>query len=372
MNASMTASSSTAKPGFRQRHALLSNLINTCVVCFFIGMLMYLMRGRHFWAHMMYAYVIGFVIAPTIALLQHLCANLLLRYSGPHSEVRRKELESHWPGWLWMLPCIAIGVVTGLTGGQALGDWILGVQNTRWFAGSNAQQIFLSVGFTLLVSVVAAYFMFSHERIHHLRMQDEASRRQASEAQLLALQTQLEPHMLFNTLAHLRILIGLRPADAQLMLDELIAYLRATLQASRQPFHPLSTEFDRLQDYLKLMQRRMGTRLQVSLELPAELRDLPVPPMLLQPLVENAIKHGLEPHIDGGHLQVRAERHGKELRLTVQDDGAGLAPQASTSGTRFGTQQVQERLRTQYGDSARFSLQPAVPRGCVATIELPL
>jgi LytS/YehU family sensor histidine kinase len=69
---------------------------------------------------------------------------------------------------------------------------------------------------------------------------------------------------------------------------------------------------------------------------------------------------------------VRAERHGKELRLTVQDDGAGLAPQASTSGTQFGTQQVQERLRTQYGDSAHFSLLPAVPRGCIATIRLPL
>jgi LytS/YehU family sensor histidine kinase len=106
--------------------------------------------------------------------------------------------------------------------------------------------------------------------------------------------------------------------------------------------------------------------------LPAELRELPVPPMLLQPLVENAIKHGLEPNIDGGHLRISAHQQGKALRLTVQDDGFGLSQQASTTGTGFGTQQVRERLRTQYGDAAAFTLVAATPSGCLATITLPV
>ena len=110
--------------------------------------------------------------------------------------------------------------------------------------------------------------------------------------------------MLFNTLAHLRVLIKLRPDD-QAMLDELIAYLRATLQSSRSTSHSLAEEFARLRDYLGLMKRRMGERLRVELDLPEDLAALPVPPLLLQPLVENAIKHGLEPHVEGGLLRVQ-------------------------------------------------------------------
>jgi hypothetical protein len=349
-----------------QRYPAAANFLAILAVGLAVSLLLFLMRGRNFWIGMTYGVGISLAIGYSINLLKVAVCRWRLRIE-PDNVMLRKN----WPGWAWMIPCVLLGALIGHEFGTFVVAWLLGHEARGLFAGSTKQLLFAG-GFTLLVASLATLFFYSRERLHLLELERAAIERQAAEAQLLALQTQLEPHMLFNTLAHLRILIGLRPADAQLMLDELIAYLRATLQASRQPLHPLATEFDRLRDYLKLMQRRMGTRLQVSLELPAELRDLPVPPMLLQPLVENAIKHGLEPHIDGGHLQVRAERHGKELRLTVQDDGAGLAPEASTSGTRFGTQQVQERLRTQYGDSARFSLQPAVPRGCVATIELPL
>jgi LytS/YehU family sensor histidine kinase len=171
------------------------------------------------------------------------------------------------------------------------------------------------------------------------------------------------------------------------MLDHLIAYLRATLSASRAATHPLATEFDRVADYLALMAVRMGPRLQVQLDLPDALRQVPVPPLLLQPLVENAIKHGLEPQVAGGLVHVQARQHGAELHLVVRDTGRGLqlaAPGAAAS--HFGMAQVQERLATLYGAAARVTLQdraqsladPALPAstapptGVVVTIVMPM
>jgi LytS/YehU family sensor histidine kinase len=163
------------------------------------------------------------------------------------------------------------------------------------------------------------------------------------------------------------------PPRAQAMLDRLIGFLRATLEASRSGSHSLASEFARIGDYLELMKIRMGDRLQPRLELPAELSDQPVPPLLLQPLVENAIKHGLEPHVHGGQLVVSAEREGDELVLRVRDTGAGLSGVAS-NGTRFGIQQVKDRLRTLHGERASLDLSPAADAdgGTMATVRLPL
>ncbi len=181
--------------------------------------------------------------------------------------------------------------------------------------------------------------------------------------------------MLFNTLANLRVLIGLDAAAAQQMLDRLIAFLRATLEASRTTAHPLATEFERVADYLALMAIRMGPRLQVRLDLPAALAAQPVPPLLLQPLVENAIRHGLEPHVAGGRLEVSARAEGGQLLLEVRDTGVGLAAAAAhgTPGTRFGLAQVRERLATLHGARAGLVLEPAGDGGGTrATIHLPL
>ncbi len=168
-------------------------------------------------------------------------------------------------------------------------------------------------------------------------------------------------------------LIGLDPPRAQAMLDRLIAFLRATLDASRTGSHSLASEFARIADYLELMQIRMGERLQARLDLPPELADQPVPPLLLQPLVENAIKHGLEPHVGGGRLVVSAAREGDRLGLRVGDTGAGLA-QTSGDGARFGLQQVRERLATLHGGAAALDLQPAgdAEGGTLAIITLPI
>ena len=115
----------------------------------------------------------------------------------------------------------------------------------------------------------------------------------------------------------------------------------------------------------------MGPRLATRFELPEALAALPVPPLLLQPLVENAVKHGLEPKVEGGRIVISARRDGERLVLEVRDSGVGLGA-ASSDGTRFGLAQVRERLATLYGGAARLDLAPAPEGGTLATIELPI
>ena len=191
------------------------------------------------------------------------------------------------------------------------------------------------------------------------------------------LETQIEPHMLFNTLANLRALIATDTEAALHMLDRLNDYLRATLKASRATLHPLQTEFDRLGDYLALMAVRMGPRLQFTLDLPPELANLSVPPLLLQPIVENSIKHGLEPKVEGGSITVRARCADKVLTLEVLDTGMGMAatkpPAASTSNADngFGLAQVRERLLTAYGPTATIKIIATYPTGTGTIITFP-
>ena len=279
---------------------------------------------------------------------------------------------SRWPGWPWMLPIILVGTVIGFSVGGAVGDWLSGTYTPGFLRAGWSEGLAL-LFMSLVPGVVITYWFYSRETIAAKEAAIQTAQRQAAEHQLKLLESQLEPHMLFNTLANLRVLIGADPPRAQAMLDQLIAFLRATLGASRVPSHPLGTEFARLADYLALMQIRMGDRLQTRLDLPDQLAELPVPPLLLQPLVENSIKHGLEPQVAGGRIDVSARRDGAQLVLQVRDTGAGLSG-AHSDGTRFGLLQVRERLASLYGAKASFELANAegAEGGTCATLRLPL
>jgi signal transduction histidine kinase len=277
-----------------------------------------------------------------------------------------------WPGWPWMSACLLLGTPAGYLLGNALANRLTGIHDPGLLT-PDPQEIARLMVIALLPAVFACFAFYSRARLAAAQAQAAAAERTAAEHQLMLLQSQLEPHMLFNTLANLRVLIGLDAARAQAMLDRLIAFLRATLEASRAGAHPLAAEFARLADYLALMQVRMGPRLTARFELPEALAALPVPPLLLQPLVENAVKHGLEPKVEGGRIEVRARRDGRRLVLEVRDSGVGLGA-AAGDGTRFGLAQVRERLATLYGAAARLELAPAgdADGGTVATIELPI
>ncbi len=283
------------------------------------------------------------------------------------------QARSRWPGWGWMLAVLLVGTLLGSSLGNALGNALNGTRLPGFLEGDAGRGFALLV-LSLLPGLGLTYRFYSLGRIAATEALARQAQRQAAENQLRLLESQLEPHMLFNTLANLRVLIGIDPARAQQMLDRLIGFLRATLGASRVGMHPLSAEFARLADYLALMQIRMGERLRTTLELPAELASTPVPPLLLQPLVENAIQHGLEPHVDGGRLIVRARLDGDRLVLTVRDTGAGLAAAPAAGGTHFGLQQVRERLATLYGERGSLTLAAAddADGGTVATVRIPI
>lgn len=215
----------------------------------------------------------------------------------------------------------------------------------------------------------------------------EAATRLADEARLRMLRAQLEPHMLFNTLATLRALIGIAPEQAQTMLDHLVIFMRTTLGAARSDRIDLATEFSLLDSYLNLMAIRMGERLSYALDLPADLARCPVPPLLLQPLVENAIRHGLEPLARGGRIEAAAWRDGTDLCLRVSDTGDGFcglpaeaatepaAPAANAAAAGFGLDSVRARLRVAYGGAAQIAIDspwpPDGPGGTRITLRLP-
>jgi len=254
-----------------------------------------------------------------------------------------------------------LGALPGYQIGYWIADALIGERSPTLFDASPRQLAFL-VFLIAVPSLLASYYFRSREQLAQAQAQ-------AAEHQLQLLQAQLEPHMLFNTLANLRVLIRQDPQRAQGMLDQLISFLRATLQASRSGSHALADEFARLNDYLALMQVRMQDRLRPRLTLPPELAALQIPPLLLQPLVENAIKHGLEPQVEGGELIVSARREGGALLLEVRDTGAGLCATPS-EGTQFGLHQIRERLATRYGADAEFTLTAHPEGGALARIRI--
>ncbi|MBC7414363.1 MAG: histidine kinase [Herminiimonas sp.] len=324
----------------------------------------------------------SFLVALVYSLCISLCIQALIsvgRFGMSHQLRRhypqRRSALNNWPGWPLMAPWVVVAGIAGYYGGHWLADLLTGAKSIAVAAPHDPRALFPTIAVVFMISIGCTYFFYSRGRIAAMEVQAQSALRAAAENQLKLLESQLEPHMLFNTLANLRVLIRLDPPRAEAMLDRLIAFLRATLAASQAGTHSLSAEFARIDDYLELMQVRMGPRLRSRLYLPPELANLEVPPLLLQPLVENAIKHGLEPHVDGGRIEVTARRQDVMLVLTVRDTGVGLAQAgAAADGTHFGMRQVRDRLATLYGSGAALALAPTgdAEGGCVATVHLPI
>ena len=238
----------------------------------------------------------------------------------------------------------------------------------------------------LLISLI--WYLIMDGQTRRLRAEADEARalaaaaalqKQASEAELRALQAQIEPHFLFNTLANVQALIDYEPAKAKQMLETFIDYLRATLDASRRTQATLGDEISLLQRYMQLMQVRMGARLHVVWDVPAELQTHPFAPLLLQPLIENAIKYGLEPKIEGGTITVKARETRGRITITVQDDGMGLdqpssARKSAADGAGTGIKNIAARLRSAFGADASVAMSDITAGatgsgGCCATVE---
>ena len=191
-----------------------------------------------------------------------------------------------------------------------------------------------------------------------------------AESRLRSLQAQIEPHFLFNTLATVQALIDADPKAAKRMLERFTELLRHTLQRSRDGATTLGQELEIVEAYLDIQQLRLGERLRYRIEVPECLRALPLAPLLLQPLVENAVGHGIEPSREGGELILRAEAQAGRLRLCITDTGRGFGH--TSAGNGIGLKNVRERLQSLYGDEAALSLAENAPHGVAATLEVPL
>jgi two-component system, LytTR family, sensor kinase len=196
---------------------------------------------------------------------------------------------------------------------------------------------------------------------------------QLAEAQLEALQRQLHPHFLFNTLNTISALMHRDVHAADEMLVQLSDLLRLTLERVGTQQVPLKDEVDFLRKYLEIEQTRFGDRLQVNIDVDPEVLDAPVPNLILQPLVENALRHGIGPRVGGGRIDVDARPVEGSLMLTVHDDGVGLSPdRLNAFHSGVGLSNTRSRLENLYGERHRFEFQTPPSGGLVVTIVIPL
>jgi sensor histidine kinase YesM len=267
-----------------------------------------------------------------------------------------------------------LAIVVGSFLGTVLAGFVKGRNLTQMFSERLAGvTITMGLGIGVGCVVVAAVLLREkHARDQARILRAEAERHQLEknvlEARLALMQAQVEPHFLFNTLANVQHLVETDPPAAARVLESLIRYLRAALPQMRESSTNLGRELDMARAYLEIHQVRMGSRLEFAIEVPETLKSRAFPPMMLISLVENAVKHGVDPCCDCGRIVIRAREADGSLRVSVEDTGEGITPK---KGGGVGLANIRERLKALYGTSARLVLEENAPRGVVASIEVP-
>ena len=324
-----------------------------------IALLLSIEDTRPFWHPFMSAQVFGLTIA------------YVVNAARPWGKTR--------PVWRLM---VAVGLGTLLAivvlvaaKGYVIGDPKYHLDAVRgqlpWFAWTalSAFIIGLCVSFVFLFKFREAH---AAAALHRAEAERHLMSKHAIEAELKLMQAQVEPHFLFNTLASVQYLTETNPQEAGKLLSHLIDYLRAALPQLRASSTTLAKEVGLAAAYLNILRMRMGPRLEFTIEVPAELSQHPFPPNLLISLVENAIKHGVEPAADGGTVRVAARHEGDRLTVSVTDTGRGSAePPAGQPGNGVGLSNVRERLAALYGPRGRFTPEESAPRGTRATLSIP-
>lgn len=307
---------------------------------------------------------IGFGGSFAINLVFSLCIGLSIALSL--MAVLRLQLAS------WRRLVVAsLAIAAGALVGGMLARLLTGVGSSS--DGSHeAQSLLLG----LVFGAIAAGFFWLRERNasleHELQARELArleAEKQGLAAQLRLLQAQIEPHFLFNSLANVAALIEADPKLAAGLLDALIRYLRTSLVRARAEGGSLGDEVALLTAYLDVLKIRMGERLSYVFDIAPELMAREFPPMLLQPLVENAIRHGLEPKLGKGRITISGKLQDGSLQLTVADDGVGLAP---SGGNGLGLANIRDRLKALYGTSGSLAIRGEVGAGVTATLLIPL
>lgn len=316
-----------------------------------IAGLLWIDDTRPFWHPLITAHVYGVVIA--------YCVNAARPWD------RARPIRT-------LIAAVGVGAVIGILLIIVIKQYPLAyVQERLAFFGYN---VVAAWGNGLLIGLMF-HVKFRETRaaaaLHKAQAERHLLSKQAIEAELKVMQAQVEPHFLFNTLASVQYLVETDPAQASRLLGHLIGYLRAALPQLRAASTTLGREAELARAYLSILQMRIGPRLVFHVDVPAELRDHPFPPNLLISLVENAIKHGIEPSASGGEVTISARRDADALVVNVIDTGRGLASASPNGGEGVGLANVRERLAALYGPRGRFTLEPGQPRGARAVLALP-
>ena len=268
----------------------------------------------------------------------------------------------------WAAFCVTLpaSIVVGL----AMAFWITGVGD--WSQPYALQAVLIGLFFGVIASITFVLFERNeklNQEVKQRQLNQIESEKREIEAQLKMLQTQIEPHFLFNTLANVGGLIGSDPDLAQRLLERLNDWLRLALVRARSDSATLGDELDMLENYLQILKIRFGVHLRWNTEVSEEARRSPFPPMLLQPLLENAVCHGIEPKLGGGEIGIRATVTEGRLCVAVRDNGVGLSISA---GTGTGLANVRARLNALFGEAGKLRLENNDEVGVIATLELPI
>lgn len=265
------------------------------------------------------------------------------------------------------------GIAFGLCLGLGIGGAILAGDVTWFFRDDDASPLILGVIFG--VAATAAFRLLGNLLDVRARL-EEAERialerdKAMAEAELRVLQAQIEPHFLFNTLANVGALVRSDPDRAEALLERLTSLLRTSLARTRSGSSTISAELSVVRDYLEIQTLRMGGRLHYEIEIGAALDDVEIPPLLVQPLVENAVLHGIEPRSAPGSVRIEVSRVAGRIDITVDDDGVGLDAGSAPAGT--GLANVRERLRAIHGNEASLELLERAGGGVRAQLSLPV
>jgi signal transduction histidine kinase len=308
-------------------------------------------------------WVIYLLYANTIGYTIHLLFGL-----GAMSGLERR-VHGPWMATVYYTGASLGGVILGTAAASAMRNATL----PRFLF--DPQWLLTSAAVSLLISAILSAIFFTRARsaqaeaaLQGERLRAERIEREAALANLRALQAQIEPHFLFNTLANVTSLIDPEPGTAKRMLESFIRFLRASLAATRLQQTTLGRERELIAAYLDVLQVRMRERLRYRVDIAPELESFALPPMLLQPVVENAIAHGLEPKVEGGEVDVSARREDGRVVIDVADTGVGFG--AATRGG-VGLTNLRERLDALYGDGARVEILDNAPCGTRVRLTLP-
>jgi signal transduction histidine kinase len=296
------------------------------------------------------------------------------------TEVWPQRLPRWFARWAFQVVAVAITVPLAVTFAYTVTT--LGLDPPWWRDKSRLEAVF---AFTFLGMIIAPWMAVAallkqikeDARRQALQFQLERSEleRSALNARLDLLQAQVQPHFLFNTLANVRELVVMGSPRAAVLLEHLIAYLRAAVPRINDAEGTVAEEMERVRAYLEIMHMRMPDRLQFSFDISLAAAALPCLPMSALTLVENAVRHGIDPAESGGRVDVSAAIHNGALTLQVRDTGVGLArASAPMGGASLGTgiRNLRERLRLAFGDDASVTITANAPRGVTATMRVPI